>query len=261
MKFEINKHDYDIICITETWLDQFTTDEIISIPGYDLIRKDRRRQQGGGVLIYYKSELTFNILQTSDDVDLCEFIIAEIRTATAKLVLGVLYRPPNTAYPSVFFNSMSDVLMTYCDFIITGDFNEKMDCVNEINNWIAENELFLVPSDPTCHTWRSDSWIDVYITRKPENVVVYNKSLVPIYEIHDTIDIIYQFVKPKPNPKFFIYRDFSKFDEREFSIDLLNQLERNNEFNYVNEECEFQTESLNIILGKHAPAQSRIISS
>ena len=35
------KHEYDVICVNETWLDNSVNNHEIDLDGYDLIRKDR----------------------------------------------------------------------------------------------------------------------------------------------------------------------------------------------------------------------------
>ena len=51
----------DIICIVESWLDNFVLDSEIYIQGYSLCRLDRSRH-GGGVLFYLKSMFTYSVL-------------------------------------------------------------------------------------------------------------------------------------------------------------------------------------------------------
>ena len=48
--------DYDIICLTETFLDSSVEndDDQISIPGYNLLRADRPSNTKRGVCMYYK---------------------------------------------------------------------------------------------------------------------------------------------------------------------------------------------------------------
>ena len=53
---EILNHSYDIVAIVETFLDKDILDSAIKIQGYDLLRCDRDRKLGGGVLIYIKSK-------------------------------------------------------------------------------------------------------------------------------------------------------------------------------------------------------------
>ena len=53
----LNKHDeaYSVIVATETWLHFQIPDEVISMPSFQLIRKDRINDcRGGGVCCYVK---------------------------------------------------------------------------------------------------------------------------------------------------------------------------------------------------------------
>ena len=50
-----------IIGLSESKLDNFVNDNEISIPGYDIVRKDRNRNGGGGALVYLKNNHTYNI--------------------------------------------------------------------------------------------------------------------------------------------------------------------------------------------------------
>ena len=49
--------DVDILCITETWLDNYISDNEITIENYDLFRKDWSHSRGRGLCCYAKSEL------------------------------------------------------------------------------------------------------------------------------------------------------------------------------------------------------------
>ena len=41
----------DVIVFTKTWLDADIPDSCISLPGYNIVRKDRNKY-GGGIIIY-----------------------------------------------------------------------------------------------------------------------------------------------------------------------------------------------------------------
>ena len=47
------------MAVNETRLDESIPDELISVPGYNVIRRDRYRQ-GGGVAIYLKESIPFS---------------------------------------------------------------------------------------------------------------------------------------------------------------------------------------------------------
>ena len=53
--------DIDILCLSETWLNAYIPDHMISICGYNQLRHDRTNESGkstgGGVMIYFKNYL------------------------------------------------------------------------------------------------------------------------------------------------------------------------------------------------------------
>ena len=49
--------EYDILCFSETHLDDSVSNAVLEIPGYNIIRKDRTGigiGLGGGIILYYK---------------------------------------------------------------------------------------------------------------------------------------------------------------------------------------------------------------
>jgi len=56
-------HNCDLSVFTETWLnDQFHSD-LLSIPGYSNIRLDRQHQKGGGILVYHRIGMCYQIIE------------------------------------------------------------------------------------------------------------------------------------------------------------------------------------------------------
>lgn len=54
----LHSYDFDIIALTETWLDSSVFDNEICSSKYYVYRQDRERKRGGGVLIAVKCGLT-----------------------------------------------------------------------------------------------------------------------------------------------------------------------------------------------------------
>ena len=46
------KHDFDVFCVSETWLGERFKDNDVEIPDYNIYRKDRVDALGGGVYLY-----------------------------------------------------------------------------------------------------------------------------------------------------------------------------------------------------------------
>ena len=62
VRHSVLQTDVDLVCFTETWLTDFVHDNVIQIPGYNVVRRDRLFGQHGGVCLYVKESIPFEIL-------------------------------------------------------------------------------------------------------------------------------------------------------------------------------------------------------
>lgn len=58
----IKLNNFDILAVSESWLSEQTPDEVVNIDGYRLVRRDRSRGRGGGVLLYIRSSIKFSVV-------------------------------------------------------------------------------------------------------------------------------------------------------------------------------------------------------
>ena len=85
LKLFMKEISFDILCINETRLDNTINDNIIKIPGYDIVRRDRDRN-GGGVAIYIRNIISYkNHIEFIPDN--LEFICLEIQKPKSKPLL------------------------------------------------------------------------------------------------------------------------------------------------------------------------------
>ena len=124
----VSVHKFDIISLSETYLDYSIDDENLEISGYYLIRSDHQSNiKHGGICIYYKN---FRLLKVTD-VRLLEECIAFDLILSNKLCSFVaLYRSPSHSQND--FATFSDNLEMTLDFVlkknpfllvVLGDFN------------------------------------------------------------------------------------------------------------------------------------------
>ena len=66
VKLWLSRHMFDVLVLTETKLDHTLLDSQFHIEGYRFMRKDRNIH-GGGIMLYWRSDLTFHNLQSSCD--------------------------------------------------------------------------------------------------------------------------------------------------------------------------------------------------
>ena len=116
----------DILCLSETKLDNSIRDSEILIHGYNLISRKDRSRHGRGVACYVKSSLTA-IDKSSEVPNDLELTWTEIKTQSTKpFLIGSIYRPPGHPSPrwlTPVENSISDNINTYKELYILGDFN------------------------------------------------------------------------------------------------------------------------------------------
>ena len=67
------------------------------MPGYSILRCDRSKKNGGGILLYSLSSLTISATESFDDgtyQGLCNVY------PSAKLLAAVIYKPPDASHSS-----------------------------------------------------------------------------------------------------------------------------------------------------------------
>ena len=85
---------HDILCLSETWLDEHSSDDMVSVSGYKFERKDRGAN-GGGVGCYIKDRYTY-VRRFDLESDEIELMWLEIKLVNTKsLFVGVTYRKPS----------------------------------------------------------------------------------------------------------------------------------------------------------------------
>ena len=84
------------IGITETWLRD--KEHTVDIGGYNFVHNCRTNKAGGGVGLYLKPELEYDIRLdlTLHDMACVESVFVEISRPKGKnIIVGVIYKPPN----------------------------------------------------------------------------------------------------------------------------------------------------------------------
>ena len=94
-------HNLDILCVSETWLQETVDSRFIILPGYRLLRRDRpardgRQRRGGGVAVIYRETLRVEQLAVPSGDSPLETLWVTV-SSDATFVVGVLYRPPGGA--------------------------------------------------------------------------------------------------------------------------------------------------------------------
>ena len=129
----------DILCLTETWMDESVPKGSHIPTGYKIIRKDRTElfhqkykvNKGGGIAILYKAHLNVTMRKNLND-ETEDILWAHVGTKNSFL-LGVLYRPKYSEIlneeegNSILEESLQKATEITNRIIITGDLNVNTD--------------------------------------------------------------------------------------------------------------------------------------
>lgn len=65
----VQNANFDLVCITESWLQEHIPDSAVAINGYNLIRRDKKESTHGGVCMYIKDTIPSSVFDNFEDVN------------------------------------------------------------------------------------------------------------------------------------------------------------------------------------------------
>ena len=112
--------DFDIFCLTETWLTECIYDHEILPNDFVLYRKDRP-SRGGGVLIAIKASICSSQLPSPPDIEVISIKVGSVQ----EFVLSSVYIPPNASTSHVFslVVYLTSLTSSFKRCIFVGDYN------------------------------------------------------------------------------------------------------------------------------------------
>ena len=211
----LEKDDFDISCVSETWLYPYMSDACVNIPSYNLYRDDHGR--GGGVCIYVKDYLKVNVIK--NDIEKHEGVEAKWLTVQhcklPSIILGCFYRHPkaNASSFNYILDSFKNVILRDKPIFILGDFNDDL-CKtdNKMNKFVSNLKLHQLITKPTRITSDSATLIDLFITNCKEMVLESDVIPSPVGD-HEAILVSLNLRKPKKQPIFKTFRCLKNYPQ------------------------------------------------
>ena len=168
---------FDVVAITETFLDDSIHDSHIAPPGYTIFRKDRNRH-GGGVLLLIRDSLNASLRPDLDDE--CEVLWVSIPTKSSPLLFGVFYRCPHAPLSALeaLRSSVCSVVTQNQLVVLCGDFNlphidwdtifpsARTPAASMLCDMVSDCFLTQLVSAST----RQDSILDLVLTNTPDDI-------------------------------------------------------------------------------------------
>ena len=259
----LDKNNFDIFCVSETWLHKYIKNDEIRIPGYNVFRKDRTTGVGGGVCIYVKETMHVN-MRADLMFENIEAIWVEIRQGDTKYLVSCIYRPPSatTEYYERIVDMFECARMTEHPVISLGDlnFNYIMD------ETLSTNPIHYIETAYDCTSWSTNQheWMIkpplcyVILTSHP---ALHRKSAVLKYTLSDHY-LIYTHMKFEHTKPSVVdhntvkFRDMKNFDMESFSNDLISCDIRNGSQDNDDISWERWKLAYTDICDRHAPMKS-----
>lgn len=153
IRYLISDSDIDCLCLTETWLRDIISDNLIHIEGYKLWRIDREVKdkngkviRGGGICIYLKDKYEGELIDlpnhNQENIEMLCLRFWGHRTGT--YTCTAIYRPPKGSVEAAL-QTLNDVVAGLdgrdrSNLIIHGDFN--VNYKNTHCNWVKKLKTF-----------------------------------------------------------------------------------------------------------------------
>lgn len=259
---------FDIIAVSETWLTADIPDDIITLNGYYLLRRDRGDRKGGGIAVYIKHYLKVKIINNLQPHN-SEQLWLSISLNNYTYAFGILYRPPKfpaNQFLSELENSLGIISPKYDHLICTGDIN--INCLDTSDNLVQTFDNILncfglkqIVEEPTRYSPTSCKIIDIICCSediKINNVSV--SSLSTTFTDHCLVSCIIGNEKYKVKPFLYTYRDFKHFNYSSFTDDLhLTDFNQIYYLNDINDKVACFNRLLLDLFELHAPIKTVII--
>ena len=258
--------DMKLTCllITETWLTDTKAAPVI--PGYTYVGNNREHKIGGGTAIYVHDAVSFKVrhdLQVDNNIFESTFI--EIFAQEKNILVGCIYRAPNTNYYD-FEEALEQLTLTIAYerkiAFVGGDLNINLlnfDEASQVNHFVdmmLSNKMIPTISKPTRVTDKSETLIDNIYTNSDKKVysgVLLDNDIsdhFPLINISDVqIHISHQ--QPQQTSKPYITHERTV----KFCSYLAQHFERFDEIKDVDTACERLIDSIQSNIREFFPSK------
>ena len=222
--------NYDILALSESWLNSTVTNAEVEIEGFKLTRLDRLGKTGGGVCVYSKSSIKVKCLKNITEISEFGFhqlwMLIQLRKLRS-ILLCVTYRPdycPTSTFHDIFMENYIHALTLGKEIIVVGDLNcdllkpDSPEAMSLPDFCSSVNQTQLI-KEPTRVTETSSSLIDIIMTSNVSLVENYGVALSHISD-HYLIYASLKLKMLKPPPSYKCVRSYKNYKPDSFLADL-----------------------------------------
>ena len=263
----LSKGLIDILCITETKLDDSFSPQLFQCVGFRCYRKDRNAKSGG-MLIYVREDIPHNRLtlyEINDPENHIECVVLKIEIKKLSFNLTCLYKNPKVS-SKVFIDRVSTMLSKLSagsdENLILGDVNIDM---NVKNNVVESNicDIFCMKNiikSSTCFKSEKGTLIDPVIVSNTSKFCAPFNISCGVSDWHNIVGCLTKISYEIKKPQKIRYRSYKSFNEPSFKNDI-SQIPR--QVCEVFEDIDDQYWAFNYmykeVLDEHAPIKERTV--
>ena len=217
--------------ITETKLKKSDNEEAIKIEGYKAVRFDCEEiRVGGGCLLYYKDHLKICQItpETLEERDTAEAVWVELTHQSQKLIIGVLYRPPDdTKFYDSLQKNIEAVWNGRKNLLLMGNLNSDVTIRpggtapkgKQLLSMLRRSGFKNMIKNPTRTTQTSETILDLIITSN-EDLILNSGTFDTGIADHSLIFATLKIRKDRVPPRYQNVSNTSKCDWASFTNSL-----------------------------------------
>lgn len=262
----VNGVNLHVIAVSETWFNSSLNNNLVSIPGFSIIRHDRVGKRGGGVAFYVREGIKYRIIRKSRAKSGSEFLFLSINNGAGVVFsVGVVYNPPGNKHLDPLKRVLERISSDFTDSIVLGDFNVNLleDCpaVRRFKSFLGEAGWSCPLKSPTNFVpLKKPSLIDLLLIKNENSLKRYSHLVFGSFTSHDIIYGAYNISMASSDiAQTTFYRDIKRVDPRNLQ-EAAALLEWNSIYDMVeiDEQVEFVTSHIFSLMEDFAPLkQSR----
>ena len=131
LQAELERLEIEVAVVTETHFHKQHSQQAFDLSNFNCVRQDRKGRKGGGVAMYTKNDITFDVLQPTSVLPEYETIWLRLNWLGSNIVFVAVYHPPKPIYNlSVFKDFLSNNVDSFLSnndakfIVLAGDFNQ-----------------------------------------------------------------------------------------------------------------------------------------
>ena len=173
----IIKMKFDVLCFTESWLND-STRNLIHLNNYYSLHSLRPVNRGGGISVFLKNYIKSDKIEScSLSLPYIESLFIKLSHRNKKILIAVVYKPPSSNN-NLFIEKLTEIISnnninSFDECILCGDFNFNLldlEKSNSVMNFLSSiNAFSLIPliTKPTRITNESATLLDNIFIRHP----------------------------------------------------------------------------------------------